>query len=135
MSTLKLYAVVKFLALIGIALAIYLFYEQLARPAFQPCSINSWINCDAVVSGPVAKTFGLPTPLYGLVGYIIIFFSALLQKKKLMLGMATFGLAFCLWIAYQELFLLRVICPICVTCQLIMITVFSLSIIIQRRQT
>ncbi len=130
----KYYSWIKMLSSIGILLAVYLLWQQIARPAFQPCNINSFINCDAVISGEVAKTFGIPTPLYGLVGYIVIFLAAVFQNKKLLLGMATFGLSFCLWIAYKELFLLRVICPICITCQLIMITIFSLASVINYKK-
>lgn len=128
----KLYRYIFFLAVAGILLAIYLLVEQLFQPNFRPCTINSTINCDAIISGAVAKTFGLPTPLIGLVGYIIIFFASIYHLKKIMLGVAVFGLAFCLWIAYRELFELRVICPVCIGCQVIMITVFSLAILINR---
>lgn len=134
MSNGKLFAVVKGLAVVGVMLAVYLLWQQFFRPAFQPCYINSFINCNAIISGAVAKTLGIPTPIYGLIGYIVIFFSSVYKNKKLLLSMATFGLFFCLYIAYRELVQLRVICPVCITCQLIMITVFTLSVIIFRRQ-
>lgn len=128
----KIYISIKILAIAGLLLAVYLLWQQFFRPAFQPCYINSFINCDAVISGPVAKTFGIPTPLYGLIGYLVIFFAAL-TKRVLLFSMATFGLVFCLWIGYKELFQLHVICPICITCQLIMITIFCLSIILFKK--
>jgi len=130
----KIFFAIKALSIIGIILACYLLWEQLFRPSFQPCNINATVNCNAIISGAVAKTFGIPTPLYGLVGYIVIFFAAMFQRKNLLLGMATFGLVFCLWIGYREIFELHVICPICILCQTIMITVFTLSIIIKRRK-
>lgn len=129
--TKKLFSCVKVLAVIGILLAVYLLYEQNFRPSFNPCNISATVNCDAIISGSVAKTLGLPTPLYGLIGYIIILLAAIFQRKKLILGMATFGLLFCLWIAYQE-FLLRVICPLCIACQVIMFSVFAFSIFLFR---
>ncbi|MEN9327259.1 MAG: hypothetical protein RI947_67 [Candidatus Parcubacteria bacterium] len=130
----RVFAAIKILSLLGITLAIYLLWQQFMRPAFQPCYVNAFINCDAIISGAVAKTWGLPTPLYGFVGYIVIFFAAVYEKKKLLLTMASFGLAFCLWIAYQELFLLRVICPVCIMCQLIMGTVFILALIVTTKK-
>lgn len=129
----KLYLSVKILASIGIVLACFLLWEQLFHPAFQPCRINSTVNCDAIISGVVAKTLGIPTPLYGLIGYIVILTSAFLQRKKLLLGMATFALLFCGWIGYREIFQLHVICPVCVACDFIILTVFILSIINVRR--
>lgn len=132
MKTDRIYLYIRVLSLLGIFLAVYLLWEQLFHPSFQPCRINSTINCDAIISGAVSKTLGLPTPLYGLTGYTIIFFSTIFYKKKLLLSMALFGLAFCLWIAYRELFQLRVICPVCIGCQLIMITVFILAAILNK---
>ena len=124
----KIFFYVKILSAFGILLAVYLLWQQIAQPEFKPCSINATINCDAVISGPVAKTLGVSTPLYGLVGYIVIFIASILRKTKLMFGMATLGLAFCLWIAYQELVLLKVICPVCILCQVTMLSIFTLSL-------
>jgi uncharacterized membrane protein len=123
---------VKFLAVLGIGLAVFLLWERYAQPTFQPCNINATVNCDAVISGEVSNTLGVPTPIIGLVGYIVILISAIMKKPKLVLGMATFGLAFCLYIAYRELFELRVVCPVCILCQLDMITVFVLGALITK---
>ncbi|EKE13244.1 MAG: vitamin K epoxide reductase [uncultured bacterium] len=129
----KFFNWIKILAGLGIFLALFLLWEQIFRPSFQPCNINATVNCDAVISGEVSKTLGIPTPLIGLVGYIIILFAAFKKNAKLVLGMAAFGLAFCLYIAYRELFQLHVICPVCVLCQLDMITVFILGILLNRK--
>jgi uncharacterized membrane protein len=129
---LKIYSYIKGLALVGILLAVYLLVEQIFHPAFQPCNISSSVNCSAIISGSVSKTLGLPTPLYGLMGYIVILLAAIFHHKKLLLGTATFGLAFLLRIAYIELILLHVICPVCIGCQLIMIIVFSLALIVNK---
>lgn len=131
----KILNLTKIFSFFGILLAVYLFYEQIFHPAFQPCRVNATINCDAIISGSVAKTLGLPTPLYGLIGYIVIFISAFFNRKKTILAMALFGLVFCLWIAYQELFLLKVICPVCIMCQVTMIGVFILSILLLKKKT
>ncbi len=132
MKRAQIYSLIKVLSSIGILLALYLLWQQFYRPAFQPCYVNSIVNCNAVISGPVAKTFGIPTPLYGLIGYIVIFFSALWHRKKLLLSMATFGLLFCLSIGYIELIQLKVICPICIACQLIMIAIFAFAVVENR---
>lgn len=124
----KILTYIKILSLGGIILAIYLLWEQATKFPFAPCNINTTINCNAIVSGPVANTFGIPTPLIGLIGYIAIFFASLFDKKKLLITMATFGLIFCLWIGYKEIIELHVICPICILCQLLMISIFSMSI-------
>lgn len=121
------------LSIVGILLAIYLLWEQFFHPPFAPCNINGFINCNAIISGSVATTLGVPTPLIGLIGYVVILLSSFFQKKRLLLGMSMFGLLFCLWIAYQELFLLHVICPVCILCQLDMLSVFSIAILLQKK--
>lgn len=130
----QMYFWVKVLAVIGLILGAFLMWEQISRPAWQPCNINATINCDAVISGEVSKTLGIPTPLYGLVGYALILYGAFVKNKKLILGMASFGLVFCLYIAYRELFELRVICPVCIGCQIDMIITFILALMLNRRK-
>ncbi len=130
----RIFPIIRILSTAGVILAVYLLWQQIAHPDFQPCNISSLINCKAVISGPLARTFGIPTPLYGLIGYFVIFVSSIYRKKILLLSMASFGLIFCLWIAYRELFQLHVICPICITCQLIMITIFVLAIKVNKKR-
>lgn len=107
-------------------------YEQITLPAWTPCTINATVNCDAVIKGEVSKTLGIATPIYGLVGYFLILVGAIIKSKKLVLSMATFGLAFCMYIAYRELFQLRVICPVCIGCQVDMIITFGLALMLKK---
>ena len=116
------------LSIVGIFLATYLFYSYLTKPAFQPCYINSQINCDAVTKGSLATMFEIPVSLIGLIGYIIILLSSLFKNKILLVTMSTFGLFFCLYITYQEVFIVKVICPVCLACQLVMLVIFLLGL-------
>lgn len=129
----KYFKWVKILAVIGVGLALFLLWERYFKPAFQPCNINSTVNCNAVIWGEVSNTLGIPTPLIGLLGYLVILYSAFKKSAKWVLGMATFGLVFCLYIAYRELFQLHVLCPVCILCQLDMITVFILGVLLVRK--
>lgn len=129
MENKKLFFAIKLLAITGIVLAVYLLAEQfMPATAFRPCSINSTVNCDAVISGPLASIFGVPTPLIGLSGYVGILLAAIFYKRKLILGLAIFGALFCLWLAYREIFQLRVICPVCILCQIVMLSIFGLAV-------
>ena len=124
---------IKILAVIGILLASYLFYNYLAYNVFSltplgVCNINSTINCDAVTKGVLSTFLGIPVSLVGLIGYFVILFSALTKRKKLALAMTAFGLVFCLRLTFLELFVIKVICLVCLACQIIMLTVFLLSL-------
>ena len=123
------------LSILGLLLATYLFYNFLTKPLFESCYVNSRINCDAVTKGSLSTLFGIPVSLIGLTGYIIIFLSSIFRKKLFVLGMSTFGMVFCLFITYQEVFLLKVICPVCLTCQLVMLTVFLLAIYLNLKKS
>lgn len=129
----KYFGWVKILAAIGIGLALFLLWERYFSPAFQPCNINSTVNCEAVIRGEVSDTLGIPTPLIGLLGYLVILLAAFKRSARWVLGMAAFGLLFCLYIAYRELFQLHVVCPVCILCQIGMITVFILGILLVRK--
>lgn len=131
----KIFTIILVLAFFGVLLAVYLLWQQIFHPGIQICNINRTVNCDAIISGPVARTLGLPTPLYGLIGYIVILIAARLRKIKVLLATASFGLLFCLWIAYKELFQLHVICPICILCQVIMIAVFTFSLLLNKKNS
>lgn len=131
----KYFGWVKILAIIGIGLALFLLWERYFKPSFQPCNINSTVNCNAIIWGEVSDTLGIPTPVIGLIGYIFILFGAFRKNAKLVLGMSAFGLAFCLYIAFREIFQLHVLCPVCILCQLDMITVFILGILLVRKSS
>ncbi len=106
----------------------YLFYNFLTKPAIESCYINSVVNCDAVTKGSLSTLFGIPVSLIGLIGYIVILFSSFIKNSKLLLAMSSFGMVFCLYITIQEVFGLKVICPVCLLCQLDMLIVFLLSL-------
>jgi uncharacterized membrane protein len=124
---------IKILGVIGIFLALFLLWERYFQPSFQPCNINSTVNCNAIIIGEVSNTLGIPTPLIGLLGYLVILFAAFKRSARWVLGMAAFGLAFCLYIAYREIFQLHVICPVCILCQLDMVSVFILGILLIKK--
>ena len=124
----KLYKVSVVLAAFGIILASYLFYSFLAPTPPGWCDINSTVNCDAVTKGPLAEFLGVPVSLVGLIGYITILYASLMKFKKLHLFMTSFGMIFCLRLIYLEIFQLKVFCPVCGACQLVMLTLFILSL-------
>ncbi len=127
------YKVSMYLALFGIVLALYLFYEYLAPVHRSLCYVNSTINCEASTKGPLAHTLGIPTALWGLTGYVIILISSLKKWPRLLWGMATFGLLFCLRITFLEIFVVKAICPVCLACQIDMLALFTLGFLLYRQ--
>ena len=134
MNKSKLLFTAKILAAVGIGLALYLFVNYLTQPAYRLCTISAKINCDAVISGEVSQILGIPTALYGLIGYTVILVAAFLGKKKLMLGTAIFGTLFCFRITYIEIFRIGVICPVCLLCQINMLALLVVSYIAVKKK-
>lgn len=132
-SDISIYTIIMSLAIIGIGLGLYLFYEYLAPPHISLCYINAYINCEASTKGPLANTLGIPTALWGIAGYTVILISAAKRLKKLMLGTVIFGLLFCLRITILELFVIKAICPVCLACQTDILILFILAIIAYRK--
>jgi len=128
MKPLSLWKVSSILAIIGIILAIYLFYSYLAPIPPGLCDITASVNCDSVTKGHLAELFGIPVSLVGLIGYIIILYSTLIKTPKLMFAMTAFGMLFCLRLTYLEIFAEKVFCPVCGACQLVMLILFILSL-------
>lgn len=129
---LNYYKIIAPLAVFGMLLALYLLYEYFAPVHKSICYVNSYVNCEASTKGALANTLGIPTPLYGLIGYTIILISALKKWRRLLFGVATFGLLFCLRITYLEIFVVKAICPVCVGCQLDMIAIFIFGFLLLR---
>ena len=128
----KIWQVVIALSLFGIVLASYLFYNYLAPSPLTLCDVNSTVNCDAVTKGPLAEFAGIPVSLVGLVGYALILVSGILKNKKLLLFMSSFGMLFCLRLTYLEIFSLKVFCPVCGLCQLVMLILFLIGLKLYR---
>ena len=117
------------LSLVGILLALYLtnLYYSFSPGSETICNINNRFNCTEISSGSLSTIFGVPVALVGLTGYVFILFSALTKKKTLMFFMSTFGMLFCLRITILEVFFVKILCPVCLACQAIMLTLFLIA--------
>lgn len=118
---------VMLLALVGISLASYLYYEYAVQETFGVCDINSVLNCDPVTKGKLAELWGIPVSLIGLAGYLTILVTAGLRKFKWAFGVAIFGMLFCLRLMFLEIFVEGIICLVCVACQLVMLVELFLT--------
>lgn len=130
----SLWKAVIILSIFGIILASYLLYNTLDPNPFKVCSVNAWINCDPVTKGSLAYLFGIPVAFIGLVGYFVILAAGITRQKKLLIGMTTFGMLFCLRLLFLEIFVERILCPVCILCQMTMLSVFVLGIALNKRK-
>ncbi len=121
------FLIISLLSLIGIVLATYLLYSFYNPKPALFCDINDKVNCQAVVTGSLATFAGIPVSLVGLIGYAFLLFAGLTYRKKLAFAVSAFGMIFCLRLTVLEIFFIKVICPICITCQIVMLLIFIIS--------
>lgn len=133
MNTNQIFIYTKYLSLIGLLLASYLLYNYFFQPTFQPCHISQTVNCDLVTKGVLATFLGIPVGLYGFLGYLFILIGSITKNKKLVLGMAAFGMIFCLRMTILEVFFYNTYCPVCLTCQMDMLLIFVLGLMLRKK--
>jgi len=134
LEKINLWQVVGTLSIVGVILASYLLYSFYNPKPNLICDINDRINCQAVTSGSLATFASVPVSLVGLIGYAVILFSALTKRKKLMLGMSAFGMLFCLRLTILEVFFVKILCPVCIACQTVMLLIFVISIVLNLKR-
>jgi uncharacterized membrane protein len=54
------------------------------------------------------------------------------QWRRVLLGTAIFGLVFCLRVFFIEIFQLKVICAVCIGCQVLMIGATITSVLLHK---
>lgn len=98
-------------------------FHLLKEPgAVLSCSINSVLNCASVMKTPQAELFGFPNSFLGMIGYPIFFFfalTALLGVKytknivSLLFGGAVAAFLFALWLFFDSVYVIQILCPWC----------------------
>ena len=121
------------LSIVGVAIAIYVSQSFLRKASIVCISTG----CETVRKSPLAYPFGIPVPLFGLVGYLVLTASAFLrtmqQKTRtlvtlanIMFGVAIFGVLFVSWFTYTEIFIIRGLCMWCGISALNMYVIFAI---------
>lgn len=124
------------IGLIGLAAAIYT--TILKIPGYEKMCIGNG-GCEVVNNSPYAEIYGIPVAVIGIGGYLSILAVLILEKKggkffkknaiMLNFGLILIGFLFTLYLIYLELFVIKAICPFCVTSQVSMTFLFIISVI------
>jgi uncharacterized membrane protein len=108
-------------ALLGLAISGYLTYVHYAK--LSPVCVGGGGACEKVQNSSASELVGIPVAVLGLVGYAGILLSALIPGEAgRLLGalLAISGLAFSLYLTYEELFVIHAVCQWCVASAVIM---------------
>jgi len=129
------------LAVIGLAVAVYLSYVEVSEMNAVCGPVG---NCNAVQNSPYAKLFGiLPIAVMGMGGYIAIlavwlfqqFGPAPLQRQaRLVLwGLGIFSVLFSSYLTFLEPFVIGATCAFCLTSAVVLVIILWVSILPARK--
>jgi len=137
----KLYWISIALASLGVLVSIYM-------TVFKLTSNNAMClgsgDCSTVNASPYSSVYGIPVAFVGVLGYAAILGILALEmrggnffKQNSTLGvfgLAVTGFAFTLYLVYLEIFVIKALCPFCITSQITMTILFIITIIRLVRQ-
>lgn len=127
------------LALVGLAISIYLTYTYTTD---QVTICLGGGGCDTVQHSPYAWIMGIPIPTLGAAAYLLVLgLGAVALRGRepaewtvlALFGTSLVGLLFSAYLTYLELFVIHAICTWCVVSAVIQVVLFSLAVVLWRR--
>ena len=97
------------------------------------CDVNPWISCGQVMQTPQSSVFGFPNMFIGIVAFAVIVTTAMAVlagarfARWYWLGLqtgVTLGFIFVVWLWFQALYSIRILCPFCMVVWAAMIPLF-----------
>jgi len=131
------------LALIGLLMSVYLTLHKYGYIGTLACGTGS---CDTVQTSPWAVFMGIPVPVMGVVGYLVLLVLAVVglqpahaENRKLGLLiflLADIAVAFTVYLTYLEAFVINAWCRWCIGSAIIvtLIWIFSLPELLKLRR-
>jgi uncharacterized membrane protein len=120
------------LALAGVIMGGYVL-QSFMRQSSIICLNGS--ACETVRKSAESWPFGIPVPLFGVIGYacmvILTFLRTTSSDTRLLkgiLGIAVFGVCFVSWFTYTEVFVIHAICTWCAISAVNMVIIFFLTL-------
>src|SRR5581483_2909180 len=124
------------LALLGLFVSLYLLWIYTSPTRTLVCLGT---GCDTVRLSAYAHVRGIPMPVFGVAGYLVIallvvsesLFSAgeAVNLRYALAGVTTFGLLYSLYLEYVQGFVIHAFCAWCVSSGVLMAALFILSIL------
>ncbi len=131
----KLYWASIAFAVIGLAVSVYMTIFKLTGNE-NMCVGNG--GCSTVNASPYAEIYGIPVAVIGIVGYLALLVLLLIEPRGntflaengtlIIFGVALLGFLFTLYLIFLEIFVIKALCPFCLTSQISMTILFGLSI-------
>jgi uncharacterized membrane protein len=143
----KKYLLIMVLSLVAIVNATYLsqkayYFQKLeSYTGTSVCDINDTVSCSIVLQSSYSKVFGVPFPYIALAVYPVILIIAFLGMRrnslmpiKIISVLSLMGMLFNFFIMYREIIFVKAFCILCFICTLIIISIFTLSRLMIKKQ-
>ncbi|MBI4527269.1 MAG: vitamin K epoxide reductase family protein [Deltaproteobacteria bacterium] len=115
------------LALAGMGLSGYLTFSIWLGQPLAGCTVGS--GCDVVLNSDWSKLFGLPTSLWGFLGYGALAGIAFIKQTeahwKLAWTVSLFGVVYSVYLTLISLIELKTTCPYCLASAILMLCAFA----------
>ena len=126
-------SIIAVLAVCGIVVSSVSLQHHFAKSKTEYCDIGETFNCDIVNRSEYSSLFGIPVALIGMLGYTALAGLATVYRQRrdtplLLLGGATAGLAFALYLTYIEARVLGVWCILCLSSLALIASIAALSL-------
>jgi len=131
----KLYWISIALATLGVLVSIYMTVFKLTSNAAMCLGSG---DCSTVNASPYSMVYGIPVAFVGVLGYLAILGTLILEtfgskffrqnSSLIVFGLAVTGFAFTLYLVYLEIFVIKALCPFCITSQITMTILFIITI-------
>src|SRR6266542_2496371 len=125
------------LGLAASATAAWVHYHLLVNPDYSSfCDINATISCKQAYLSRYGSLGGVPVAIGGVVFFALVLLLAWAGRKgrqaadnapAYIFALSTLGLAVVLYLGYASFFILKEVCPLCVTTYVAVIGVFIVS--------
>jgi uncharacterized membrane protein len=136
------------LGLVASVASLYVHYQMLADPSYVSfCDVNETVSCEAVLTSQYGQVFGVPVAVGGaLWSALVLLLGVLGMRPSVRPGqgppahsepaarvagyvfvLSTLGLAGVLYLGYASFFILRQMCPLCLTMYVAVIGLFVVS--------
>lgn len=129
------------IAILGAIVAGYGLWQHYAPTGSSFCNFSATVSCDLVNQSIYSEIYSIPVAAIGVLGYLAIAFVSIFVLMRAswakeairgLLWMTIIGTIFQLIFTYIEFFVIRVICPVCVISQIIILIEAVLSIFVFR---
>lgn len=114
------------------------FYLSLVKLTHTEVYCGGSTSCDIVNSSSYSMIMGIPIAFLGLGAYIILIVILFLEKRNVILrekniylnfGICLIGFLYSIYLTFVEFFILHAICPYCLASAVIMLLLFTLSVL------